>query len=326
MIGDGMGLSQISAYLYANGNRMNFEQFKVIGFQKTQSVDNLVTDSAGAATAMSCGTKSYNSAIGVDADTIPCKTILEEAEERGWATGLVATSHLVDATPASFIAHQRLRNFYELIAADYLHSEVDLIIGGGAKYFYNRESDNRNLLAEFSNKGYRIRRQIPSLKDASKYKKLVCMTADDKPLAVGQGRDYLPYASSFAINFLDKKTQTGFFLMIEGSQIDWACHANNATMMLEEMKDFDYAIGKVLDFARSNGETLVIVTGDHECGGCSIVGGNLKFRNPKIKFTTNGHTAAMVPVFAFGPKAELFSGIYENTAIHEKMREAFGWE
>ncbi|MCB0644593.1 MAG: alkaline phosphatase, partial [Phaeodactylibacter sp.] len=122
MIGDGMGLTQITAGMYSNGNMLNLEQFPVIGLHKSYSKDNLITDSAAGATAFASGIKTYNGAIGVDSDTMPAKTILEEAEEHGLSTGLVATSTIVHATPASFIAHQKLRKMYEEIAADFLNT------------------------------------------------------------------------------------------------------------------------------------------------------------------------------------------------------------
>ena len=114
-------------------------------------------------------------------------------------------------------------------------------------------------------------------------------------------------------------------MMVEGSQIDWACHYNDQRMFLEEMTDFNRAVAKALDFASKDKETLVIVTGDHECGGMAINEGTM-FGKVNLEFTTNGHTGTMVPVYAYGPGAELFSGIYENTAIHDKMLEALGWD
>ena len=112
--------------------------------------------------------------------------------------------------------------------------------------------------------------------------------------------------------------------MIEGSQIDWGGHANKSDYIITEMLDFDKAIGKVLDFAKKNGETLVIVTADHETGGYSINGGNQD--SLITAFTTGYHTADLIPVFAYGPGAQAFGGMYENTAIYDKMMEAFGFE
>jgi len=329
MIGDGMGLAQVSAALYANNNRLSLERFPVIGFHKSYSASDLVTDSAAGATAFACGEKTYNGAIGMKKDSTPCFSILEEAEQRGMATGLVATSTIVHATPASFIAHQPIRTMYEAIAADFLDTEIDFFVGGGQRYFERRRQDDRNLVKEMQRKGYDLRSYFDgnlNSKTIDYNKNFGFFTADTDPLPVTQGRDYLPYVSRLAPNFLQKHNKDkGFFLMIEGSQIDWAGHANEGNLLLAEMLDFDRAIENVLKFAEANGETLVIVTADHEAGGLAL-NPKSKMKNPRLAFTTNGHTAALIPVYAFGPGSERFRGLYENTAIYHKMRQALGFE
>lgn len=329
MIGDGMGLSQISAALYANNNQLNLEQFPVIGFHKSHSYTSLITDSAAGATAFACGVKTYNNAIGMDKDTMPCRSILEDAEEFGLATGLVATSTIVHATPASFIAHQDIRMMYEDIASDFLKTEIDLFIGGGKRFFDRREKDERNLYEELKASGYQISDYSRSGLIQSKIdfeKNFAYFTADSDPLPIMAGRNYLPGASDFATEFLEKHSMgKGFFLMIEGSQIDWAGHANEGKWLIQEVMDFDKAIGKVLEFAKKRGDTLVIVTADHETGGLAI-NPKSKFGRIKTAFTANNHTATLIPVFAYGPMASLFSGIYENTEIHDKIYKAFGFE
>ncbi|MEN0004580.1 MAG: alkaline phosphatase [Bacteroidota bacterium] len=326
MIGDGMGLAQISAAMYSNKNRHALEKFPVIGLHKQHSYNDLITDSAAGATAFACGVKTYNNAIGLTADTVPCYTILEEAEANQLATGLVATSTIVHATPAAFIAHQPTRVLYERIANDFLDTEIDFLVGGGKKYF-DRRDDERDLIQAFEEKGYNVydyfndelqRVSINPLKN------FIFFTADKQPLGITAGRNYLPYASLLATKFLSKHSDKGFFLMIEGSQIDWAGHANDSKMLIKEALDFERAIAEVLSFARKRGDTLVIVTADHETGGYSILEGNMK-RKVTGAFTSNDHTAAMIPVFAFGPSSELFAGIYENTDIHTKMRQALGF-
>lgn len=328
MVGDGMGLSQISAALYTNKNRLNLEYFPVVGFHKSYAANDLITDSAAGATAFACGIKTYNNAIGVTQDTTPCYSILEEAEDRGLATGLVATATIVHATPAAFIAHQTLRVQYEEIAADMLDVEVDLLIGGGKKYFDRRERDERDLIKELRGKDYyvydymdRHLNQVPF----NPKNNLVYFTADKHPVPVAAGRDYLSYAAKLSPYFLEQRSDRGFFLVIEGSQIDWMSHSNDAQGAIRETLDFDRAVGEVLKYAREKGNTLVIVTADHETGGLALNSGS-EMGKIEGAFTTNGHTATLVPVFAFGPGADLFSGIYENTAIHAKMREALGFD
>lgn len=335
MIGDGMGLSQITGGLYHNNNKLNLEQFAYVGLHKSYPADkDLITDSAAGATAFSCGCKTYNAAIGVKVDTTPCKTILEYAEENGLATGLVATCTITHATPGSFIAHQKSRNMFEPIAADFMKTDVDLIIGGGKKYF-ERRSDGRNLLDELRAKGYDVNSQAETeLKDLNfGAKNMAYFTAEEHPLPVSQGRDYLPLAGKKAVDFLKKRSDKGFFLMVEGSQIDWGGHAGKTDYITSEMVDFDNTIGEILDFAKKDGETLIIVTADHETGGFTILGGS-KLGNIiggfGDKWDTKGetyhHTGTMIPVFAYGPGAEYFSGIYENTAIFDKMKVLFGFK
>ena len=328
LIGDGMGLTQVTAGLYSNHNHLNLERFPVTGLIKTHSARHLITDSAAGATAFSCGCKTYNGAIGVMKDKKPCLTILEQAKQNGLAVGLVASCSITHATPASFIAHVPGRADMEQIATFFVKTPLDLFIGGGMKYFNERKADQRNLYLELATKGY-------ALSNFSE-KKLSDLTPDpahpfawfsarEEPESVAKGRDYLPLAAHLAPDFLKKRSDKGFFMMLEGSQIDWACHANNADDAIKEMLDFDAAIGEILKFAEADGETLIIVTADHETGGMAIKEGS-EMDSLKIGFTTNYHTATMVPVFAYGPGSEQFNGVFDNTDIYMKMKELFGFK
>ncbi|MFT5165946.1 MAG: alkaline phosphatase [Saprospiraceae bacterium] len=325
LIGDGMGISQITAGLYMNGNKLNLERFPIIGLHKTYSGSHLVTDSAAGATALACGIKTYNGAVGVNMDTLPVRNILEIAEAKGMATGLIATSTVVHATPAAFIAHQKHREMYEEIAADFLKTEIDFFVGGGKKYFDRRSTDDRNLYSEMQENGYVVsdyyQNELINC-ELSWNKNFAYFTADNDPLPVSQGRDYLYAASKMGMAFLTRHSQEGFFLMIEGSQIDWGGHTNDSDYLISEVLDFDRTIGSALDFAAKNNETLVIVTADHETGGYSILKDSKMDDHLVTAFTTDYHTADLIPVFAFGPGAEAFSGIYENTAIFKKIKKA----
>lgn len=327
MVGDGMGITQISSGMYSNNNKLNLERIKTIGLHKCYSSDNLITDSAAGATAFACGVKTYNGAIGVNPDTIPMQTILEEAELKGLKTGIVATSTIEHATPASFVAHNKSRKNYEEIALDFLTAGCEIYIGGGQKSFDRRDMDERNLTEELTAKGYtvvsHVDKEVDEI-DMTNVDKLMYYTADSSPLPASQGRDYLQPASLLSIDHLNKNNDNGFFLMIEGSQIDWGGHANDANMIITEVLDFDKTIGAVLDFAERDGNTLVVITADHETGGFAIQNGS-KMNDLETAFTSDYHTADLIPVFAFGPGAEAFSGIYENTAIYDKMRAAYGW-
>lgn len=323
LIGDGMGAAQIYAGMTANRGNLNIELCPITGFHKTYSAEDYITDSAAGATAFSIGKKTYNAAIGVDKDTIAHKTVLEMAEEKGLATGLVATSSITHATPASFIAHQKSRKMQEEIAADFLKTDIDLFIGGGKQFFDNRK-DKRNLLTDLKARQYAIFHDLPTLLTSNSPKLIGLLAADGMPkFSEGRG-DMLSIATKKAIEVLDKNDK-GFFLMVEGSQIDWAGHDNNLQYSVDEMLDFDKVIGEVLEFAAKDGETLVIITADHETGGLSLPAGNLKEGRVEGSYSTDYHTGIMVPVFAFGAGATAFSGIYENTAIYSKILQALGW-
>lgn len=328
LVGDGMGIAQITAAMYMHSEKLALESFPVVGLHKNTASDDLITDSAAGATAFSIGRKSFNGAIGVDSDGKPQQTLLEEAELRGLATGLIATSTITHATPAAFVAHQKSRKLYEEIAADILKVDVDLMIGGGLKHFARRMKDERDLVKELQAKGYRVsdyfQEDFEDL-DFNPGEPLVFFTADESPLPAYEGRDYLKTATEKGLHFLSQRSENGFFTLIEGSQIDWGGHANNSDYIISEMLDFDQAIAAALAFARSNGETLVVVTADHETGGLSIKKGSVR-DSLVTAFTSQDHTLELIPVFAYGPGAELFSGVYENTGIYSRIRAAFGWK
>jgi alkaline phosphatase len=318
LIGDGMGTAHIFAGLTANRGNLFLENCKYTGFSKTSSHDNYITDSAAAGTALATGTRTYNGAISVDPEKNPLTTILEEAENNGLATGLVATSSITHATPASFIAHEPERNLYENIAADFLDTDIDVFIGGGLKHFTERE-DGRNLLNELKNKGYTVLTDLNEIKKVKKGK-LAGMTADIHNGRLEERGNMLPVSVSTAINILDNNKK-GFFLMVEGSQIDWGGHANSTVYIVEEFLDFDRSLGEVLKFAARDGETLVVVTSDHETGGMAVLNGDFSTGMVQGEFTTGSHTALMVPVFAYGPGAEEFIGIMNNTDVHDKIKK-----
>jgi alkaline phosphatase len=320
MIGDGMGVAQIYAGLVASKNTLNLERAQFIGFHKNPSADSFITDSAAGATALSIGKKAKNGGIGVDASNQPQETILESAERKGLATGLVATCSITHATPGSFAAHQPSRSMTQEIAADFLKTDIDVFIGGGRNDF-NKRKDGKNLLDSLKANNYQVAHSMEEIERVSSGK-LAGFLADKEQPRFSDGRgDQLSRSSKVALRILSQNKK-GFFLMVEGSQIDWGGHANDTKYIVEEMVDFDKVIGEVFDFAEADGNTLVIITADHETGGFSITGGDMAAGEVKGSFTTKRHTGVMIPVLAFGPGAEAFSGIYENTAIFDKMMEA----
>jgi alkaline phosphatase len=325
LIGDGMGMAHVSAHIYWKGvGKTSFEKFPVVGFHKSHAYDYRVTDSAAGATAFACGQKTTLGAIGVlPPDNLPCPTILEDLDRQGFATGMVTTCTATHATPACFVAHRELRALTEEIAFDFLKTPLDCLIAGGENLF-NRRYDNLNLVDSLRQRGYVVRRGIGFNNlplDGSR--PFVNFTHEMEPPTASAGRDYLPRATRLACNYLAKRSEKGFFLMVEGSQIDWASHTNDQNWLRAEMADFDKTVQAALEFAATNGETLVIVTGDHECGGFALTQTDLR-KQFKPSFSTKVHTASMVPVYAYGPQAQLFSGVYENTEIYFKMFSALG--
>ena len=321
LIGDGMGLSQIHAGMTANGGSLFIQNFKQIGFSKTYSADKYVTDSAAGGTALSSGVKTNNGAIGVDANGKAVPSIRELAEKRGLKTGLVSTSAINHATPASFIAHEGSRGSYEAISAQFLLYNIDVVIGGGIKFFEKR-TDGRNLSEELRQKGYQVLYDIDEISKVQSGK-LAGLTAQEHNPGMPERGEMLVPATETAIRLLSQGKK-GFFLMVEGSQIDFLAHGNNTPGVVGEMLDFDRAVGAALKFASANGETLVIVTADHETGGMTVNNGNYTTGEVTAKFTSTDHTGVMVPVFAYGPGAEHFTGIMENTEIANRMMKLLG--
>ncbi|MEL7587323.1 MAG: alkaline phosphatase [Prolixibacteraceae bacterium] len=318
MIGDGMGIAQVYAGMTANGGHLFLENFRCLGYAKTYSSDRYITDSAAAGTALATGKKTYNGAIGVDPDLNPVPNIRESAEKQGKATGVVSTSAITHATPASFVAHKPRRSTYEDIAADFLKTNIDVFIGGGYKHFYERK-DGQDLISQLKEKGYQVVEDIDSMEQV-RSGKLAGLTAPEHNGRVAVRGDMLLKATKTALRILSQDKQ-GFFLMVEGSQIDWGGHQNNVPYLVEEVLDFDQAVGIVLGFAAEDKETLIVVTADHETGGLALMDGNLETGMIKGAFPTGSHTGIVVPVFAIGPGAEQFTGFMNNTDIADKIRK-----
>lgn len=316
LIGDGMGLTQIYAGYTANKGQLNLLQMLNIGFSKTSAADNYITDSAAGATAMATGNKTNNRYIGVDATGVKRPAIPELIQPYGMESALISAGDITDATPAAFYGHQLDRSREDDIAKDFLNSPVSIMIGGGLKHFEHRK-DSLSLTTLLQRKGYTISRHFSELDHMRSRKWLLLDSVAEAPVLKGRG-EFLSRSLKKAINTL-QDNRNGFFIMAEGAQIDIGGHAKNLPYNTTEMMDFDKAIGTAMEFADSNGETLVIVTADHETGGLSLLDGNVQKGYVNGHFSTNDHTAVMVPVFAYGPHSLDFRGVYENTEIFKKI-------
>jgi alkaline phosphatase len=316
LIGDGMGLAQISSCMVNYTGRNAFERFEVIGLSKTRSSDNYVTDSGAGATVFSMGKKTYNGAIGVDSAGLESEGLFEKAKNYNWGTGVVATSSITHATPAAFYAHVASRKSEEEIAEFMVRKNCDIAIGGGKKFFTGRK-DGRNLFTELNEFGYTIASDTNLLNiDAPK---LVYTLAENGMKKMQEGRgDYLSKATALAQKNLEKY-HGKYFLMVEGSQIDWGGHDNDFEYMKAELLDFNAVINEVLDAAEKDGNTLVVVTADHETGGLSMLENKSDHSAFTVNYASKGHSGIMVPVFAYGPGANTFNGMYENTEIYYKF-------
>jgi alkaline phosphatase len=317
MIGDGMGVAQVYAGYTVNKGFLNLERATAVGFAKTSSANSYITDSGAGATALATGQKTINTFIGLDVSGNYATTILESAEDKGLSTGLVATSSITHATPASFVAHTNSRYDSLGIVKGFLNSGVDIFIGGGRDHF-EISRDSINYSDSLKKRGYTIVYDLESINSKDK-NKIGCLAASMHlpPVLMGRG-DFLSKATNISLSRLSENKK-GFFIMIEGSQIDWGGHQNNLSYVTSEMIDFDQAVGEAFDFADQNPGTLVVVTSDHETGGLALTDGDITMGQLSGAFSTGGHTGVMVPVFAYGTGAEEFSGMYENTAIYDKM-------
>jgi len=324
MIGDGMGAAQITAARIHAG-QLNMERLPGGGLQYTFAEDELVTDSAASGTALATGYKTYNGAISVTDDGRPVTTVLEHAEAAGMATGLVSTCSVTHATPAVFATHVDTRNMDQEIARQMSEAGLEVLFGGGWGYFTPRtlpggmREDDRDLIAE-------LERTTTVVKTGEAFRELgdvesaVGLFSRDHPGVASERDPSLVELTTKALEILSRDTD-GFFLMIEGSQIDWAGHENDAEYLMAEMMDFDAAVGVVLDFAERSPETLVIVTADHECGGLTVIDGSLEERVFRPNHSCDDHTATAVPILSGGPGSERFGGIMDNTDIGRNLIE-----
>lgn len=335
LIADGTGLSQVSSAFYFQDKEPNYARFETIGLINTSSSSHRITDSAAGATAFATGVQTYNGAIGVDPDTVDVTNLTEIVAAKKIKSGLIATSSITHATPAGFYAHNLSRSNAEAIAEDMLQANISFFAGGGLEYF-NKRSDERNLLSELAeNRFYTDTVGLKPFSEIATHEKLAFLLAEDGMPKMIEGRgSFLPDATQLGIDFLHKDKQP-FFMMVEGSQVDWGGHDNNAEYLISELLDFDEAIGKALDFAEKDGNTLVIVTSDHETGGFSLSpkrtvdesGDSYSdYDTIEPSFATNGHSATLIPVFAYGPGADKFKGVYQNTAIFDKILEVTDWD
>lgn len=394
-----MGPAYVAAYRYYQHNPANKTVANTVyddlltGMASTYPDDDtLVTDSAAGATALATGVKSYNGAIAVNRQHIPIGTMMQLAKRLGKANGIVASSQVNHATPASFLAHSKNRRNMNDIADMYLDYRIDgkpvadLMMGGGSKYFVR---EDRNLIKGFTALGYQYIDDYRQLDQITRLPAIALLSENALPAALNSKvESMLGSLTNKALQLLSG-AEKGFVLMVEGSQIDWCGHDNDIACAMAEMHDFAQAIQIAKDYVDANPDTLLIITADHETGGLSLGANDIyewrtdvikqvkatgrmiaqqlqqiekqqdiskhfteltgltlnneqlallltalndkdekMGRNQIVRFisdasltgwTTGGHTAADVPVMAYGKNAEHFNGFMDNTEIAKKL-------
>ena len=318
MIGDGMGLEQLSTAWVVNNRHLNItDNFPYVGLQWTYSASKLVTDSAAAGTALATGSKTNNGMIAMSPDCQPLETLSEYAKSKGKKTGTSVVCRICDATPAVFSTHYETRDSLYDITAQFVDSELDFLFGGGLRWWENRP-DGRDLTAEVEAKGYTFVKDVESLMAVEEGPVIALTSYMELPAALDRNGAHQASVIK-ALELLDNKN--GFFLMVEGSCIDDYCHANKVGYVVEEILDFDRTVGAVLEWAAKDGETLVIVTADHSTGAMTLQGGSINEQSIAVNFSNTGHNGVALPVYAWGPCAEQFVGIYENAELSKKIKK-----
>lgn len=324
MIGDGMGLAHVSMLTIEGGYAPTaFNSMENVALMTTYSANNRVTDSAAAGTALATGSKTNNSMVGITPDSLCCRSIIERARERGMATGIVVTSEIQHATPASFYAHSKSRSDYALINQQLAESGIDVIFGGGRTTF---DLGTDSLMRQ---RGYELFYDFAQA-EQSQAERIVGVFADGHLPSKLAGRDdYLPRATRKALQMIGER-ENGFVLMVEGSQIDFESHGNSTSGILAEVSDFEAAVREAVAFVDAHPETLLVVTADHETGGLAIPSGKSDFTLSEsgIHYTygSGSHTGIMVPVYLYGAGAESVNGVIDNAELARRLMSLLGLE
>lgn len=320
VVGDGMGLgtvSSVSALVHGPAGGLALETMPVTGFMRTFASDALVTDSAAAVTAMATGHKTKRKMISMlpDGQTVP--NLFERARARGLQTGVVTTSGLMDATPAGFTAHNEHRDNYAEILAEQLGSETDIMIGAAWGQGEGRDPGVDRALSEARGRGVTI---VTSLSELEKAPAPLVALFPPRPESPDAGGPPLVVSVRKALAEFTRQS-SGFFLVVESEETDERAHDNDVKATVAAMTELDDALWEILRFAEGRNDTLVIVTADHDTGGMALVRGRATEGRATVRWVTNGHAGTWTPVFASGPGAELFAGVFDNTDI--SLRIAF---
>ena len=311
MIGDGMGLEQVSCAWVLNHGKLNLDRFPAIGLSRTWCTNELITDSGAGGTALAAGVKTGYSHVGTAADSTDLASVLVKAKELGKKTGVAVTCHFADATPCDFCCHNEYRYNQDDLIADYVNCGVDYLSGGGLDWFTTKRKDNRDITREMAAAGYTVALTEAELM-AAELPVIGILSPDNLPVAMERG-DLYRRTVVRGLDILSRESgDKGFVMMLEGSCIDDWLHGNDIEKAMEELLDFDRTIGDVLAWAAADGHTLVVVTADHNTGSLTLQDGNLEEGRIGVAFGSESHNGIAVPVYAWGPGSDQFTGIREN--------------
>ena len=311
MIGDGMGLEQVSCAWVLNHGKLNLDRFPTVGLSRTWCTNELITDSGAGGTALAAGVKTGYSHVGTAADSTDLASVLVQAQELGKKTGVVVTCHFADATPCDFCCHNEYRYNQDDLIADYVTCGVDYLSGGGLDWFTVNRKDNRDITREMAAAGYTVALTEEELM-AADLPVIGILAPDNLPVAMERG-DLYRRTVARGLDILSRESgDRGFVMMLEGSCIDDWLHGNDIGKAMEELMDFDRTIGDVLTWAAADGHTLVVVTADHNTGCLTLQDGNLEEGRIGVAFGSESHNGIAVPFYAWGPGSDAFTGIREN--------------
>jgi alkaline phosphatase len=349
-IGDGMGVQITSiAVLYAEKelarelNMVRLANQGATGLVTTHSADKLVTDSAGSGTAIATGVMTNNGMVGIAPDGGVLQNLFEVAVWEGKAVGMVTTSMVTDATPASFMAHVRSRGEHEDIARQIVEGSAGVVLGGGRSFFHpppqGTRKDGHDLIEIAKERGYQVAFSAEELKAAGKGRLLGLFAQDVMPYELDRDQAAIPSLAEMTMKALDilYEDPDGFMLVVEGGRIDHAAHENSIEDALADLFAFDEAIGKAMAYQQQDSTLTIVVTADHDTGGPAITGtshayphhgaldeieeGDSEF----LSWISGHHTATMVPVFAAGPGAGRLTGLQHNTELHGRLAWLLGF-
>ena len=320
LIGDGMGLNQVMAAAYANNRDLSMLKMKSVGIQYYNPNDDFIGDSASGGSALATGEVSWTRHISSNKDgSVEYSPLTDYFKALGKATGVVSLGDIADATPAVFYGHTSERDSTDRITRYWLTSDVDLICGPGTSYLEKPRKDGIDMLSGIKANGYSYTKDATAVNEVGG--KLICLDDRMGAYATEETLGFLADITKSSIEKLSKDSKKGFFLMVEGAKIDYAGHSDCFPASVIEEFSFDLAVAEALKFADSNGETLVVVTADHETGGLTLLDGDLSTGHVLAVYNSDDHTPTVVPVYAYGPGSREFIGTYLNIEIARTIKK-----